>query len=686
MIENLFEKLDKLKPDDLENAGILQTARSQKLVNGFKTYVCPRCGNGNHRNDSVGITVKEFEWGYNYWCHKCGNFTGTKILLEKLGSCGEIEKWYKTEFLSFNVFYENFVRGEEKNFVTTQEKKKNSAAASTEVPPRDYSELYKKAQARLLEKMSGGIVWRGLALKDLQEVEVGVVTEEELRRYGEEVEGTVMIFPFNEHHFFMRSLEGRTKRGNKGGNKEIYDRLVDKENSSVVIAVEGIIDCLSIRKVTKLPVVAVDGAGEFRRLREWATRKFSSFNVPKFILIGDNNDSGAGQKGAAAGVEELRRGGILAVSKILSPDKKYDANEFLQKEGEEKLATRVFELVAESEEEFRKQEAEEQIKKERRELKTKPNPLSMAEVRRNGYGVMRAHLLKYYAKLKTKLASLDSKQILSAGIYLLGGVAGIGKTAFALQLAETFAAQGQTVLYVSYEQTAELLQAKILSRRLNLASGEVQNELQIYLDGDLQECIFDKLNDDATFERINFFEAETETIADLIQSIQEKFLLKGKSPIIFLDYVQKIPAMKNSDGAKEKIDASMKLLKDFQKKNDLIVFVLSSFNRENYWLPVSETAFKETGELEFTADVIFGLQYSVVNTFSKMTEFEKRDLISKAKKEQPRKIQLVCLKNRFGEPYKCNFFFHSAVNNFEEVSGSARAQMNFDDEDWEVKK
>ena len=585
MIENLFEKLDKLKPDDLENAGILQTARSQKLVNGFKTYVCPRCGNGNHRNDSVGMTVKEFEWGYNYWCHKCGNFTGTKILLEKLGSCGEIEKWYKTEFLSFNVFYENFVRGEEKNFVTTQEKKKNSAAASTEVPPRDYSELYKKAQARLLEKMSGGIVWRGLALKDLQEVEVGVVTEEELRGYGEEVEGTVMIFPFNEHHFFMRSLKGRTKRGNRGGNKEIYDRLVDKENSSVVIAVEGIIDCLSIRKVTKLPVVAVDGAGEFRRLREWATRKFSSFNVPKFILIGDNNDSGAGQKGAATGVEELRRGGILAVSKILSPDKKYDANEYLQKEGEEKLATRILEIVAESEEEFKKQEEEERVKRAREKVKNKPNPLSMAEVRRGGYGAMRAQLLKYYAKLKTKLASLDSKQILSAGIYLLGGVAGIGKTAFALQLAETFAAQGQTVLYVSYEQTAELLQAKILSRRLNLASGEMKNELQIYLDGDLQEYIFDKLNDDATFERINFFEAETETIADLIQSIQEKFLLKVKSPIIFLDYVQKIPAMKNSDGAKEKIDASMKLLKDFQKKNDLIVFVLSSFNRENYWLP-----------------------------------------------------------------------------------------------------
>ena len=135
-----------------------------------------------------------------------------------------------------------------------------------------------------------------------------------------------------------------------------------------------------------------------------------------------------------------------------------------------------------------------------------------------------------------------------------------------------------------------------------------------------------------------------------------------------LDYVQKIPAMKEREDTKEKIDSSMKILKDFQKENNLIVFVLSSFNRENYWLPVSETSFKETGELEFTADVIFGLQYNVVNTFGKMSEFEKRELIRKAKSEQPRKIQLVCLKNRYGKPYRCNFLYHSAVNNFEEIS------------------
>ena len=69
-----------------------------------------------------------------------------------------------------------------------------------------------------------------------------------------------------------------------------------------------------------------------------------------------------------------------------------------------------------------------------------------------------------------------------------------------------------------------------------------------------------------------------------------------------------------------------------------------------------------------------------------MTEFEKRNLISKAKKEQPRKIQLVCLKKRLSKPYKCNFLYYSAVNNFEEISAGASGQINFDDDDWEIKK
>lgn len=698
MEKNIFEKIDELEPNELENYGVITVANNSEKVNGYPTYICPQCGNGSHGAKSMGLTVKKFDWGYNYWCHRCGNFTATKLLEQKLGSLTNVVEWYKnnfhffpfngtikkialeektygtektaeyhkTNFFPFNGNLEKFGRKEvaEKNFLNEQSEKN--------FPTKNYAELYRSAKLGLKKFFKKYKSWRGLEIEDLEKVGAGIATAEELKKCDEKVPSECFIFPFNENHFFMRSVEENLKRGNTGGSKEIYDLLVEK-NCREIIAVEGIIDCLSIYKATKLSVVAVDGAGRFKNLLEWKQKFFPSSTV-KFILIGDNNDNGAGQEGVATGIKNLHDAGVHAVSKILSPDKKYDANEFLQIEGVEKLSERIFEIVKEAKEEFERLELE-------RKIKNKPSLLSMVEIRREGYGIARAKLLKYYSGLKTNLKSLDRKQIFSSGIYLLGGVTGIGKTTFALQLAENFARQGQIILYISYEQTAELLQAKILSRRLKIESSEEKSDMEIYLDGELQEKIFSLLNDDETFERINFYEGENENVTDLIELVQEKFLREGKKPIIFLDYVQKIPAMRKMEGTKEKLDSSMKILKDFQKKNDLIIFALSSFNRENYWLPVSETAFKETGELEFTADVILGLQYSVLNDFGKIkTEFEKRNAIGQAKKQRPREIQLVCLKNRFGETYGCNLLYHSTVNNFEEISRKSKSQT-----DWETK-
>ena len=506
MENDIFEKIDKIEPGELERCGIIILAKNHVMVNGYSTYVCPVCGNGSHGEQSIGMTVKKYGWGYNYWCHRCGNFTGTKLVAKKVGKkVGDYEKvveWYNSNFFPFNEIGKKSDEVVERSLLVKRVEKNFSVG--------DYGEFYRSAKLGLKNFMEKCGSWRGLKFKDLEKVGAGLATLEELKRIGEKVDGDCVIFPFNESHFFMRSIKGKVKRGNTGGHKEIYDLLVEKNNCREVMAVEGIIDCISVYKATKLSVVAVDGAGNFKNLLEWKQKFFSSSTV-KFILIGDNNDSGAGQEGVAVGVKNLLDAGIPAVSKILSPEKKYDANEFLQIEGVEKLSARIFEIVEEAKKELEKMELEKKIK-------SKPPLLSMAEIRREGYGVARAKLLEYYSGLKTNLESLDKKQIFSAGIYLLGGITGIGKTTFALQLAENFASQGKIILYISYEQTAELLQSKILSRRLKIESLEEKTEMEIYLDGELQEKIFSLFNDDETFERINFYESENETIADLIRA------------------------------------------------------------------------------------------------------------------------------------------------------------------------
>jgi hypothetical protein len=50
-----------------------------------------------------------------------------------------------------------------------------------------------------------------------------------------------------------------------------------------------------------------------------------------------------------------------------------------------------------------------------------------------------------------------------------------------------------------------------------------------------------------------------------------------------------------------------------QSSNDLVVLVESSVNRANYLSPMDFECFKESGGIEYTADVVWGLQLQALN-------------------------------------------------------------------------
>ena len=100
-------------------------------------------------------------------------------------------------------------------------------------------------------------------------------------------------------------------------------------------------------------------------------------------------------------------------------------------------------------------------------------------------------------------------------------------------------------------------------------------------------------------------------------------------------------------------DYNITALKRLSRELDIPVIVISSLNRGNYLAPVDFESFKESGAIEYTADVVIGLQLQVMHDdiFCKEGKVsEKRDRVLQAKKETPRKIELVCLKNRYGAP------------------------------------
>ena len=120
--------------------------------------------------------------------------------------------------------------------------------------------------------------------------------------------------------------------------------------------------------------------------------------------------------------------------------------------------------------------------------------------------------------------------------------------------------------------------------------------------------------------------------------------------------------------SKTAIDHIVHSIKSYQSQHNLTVIVISSLNRQNYLAPIDFESFKESGGIEYTADVVWGLQLwaihnDIFNQNSKIKE--KRDIIRIAKAATPREIELVCLKNRYGiSSYTADFDYDPAYDTF----------------------
>ncbi len=87
------------------------------------------------------------------------------------------------------------------------------------------------------------------------------------------------------------------------------------------------------------------------------------------------------------------------------------------------------------------------------------------------------------------------------------------------------------------------------------------------------------------------------------------------------------------------------------RQYELTVFAISSFNRENYNMEVSMNAFKESGGIDYSADVLLGLQARGAGRPGFQIDEEKR--------KDPRELELKILKNRsaaLGQPISLRYY------------------------------
>jgi replicative DNA helicase len=273
------------------------------------------------------------------------------------------------------------------------------------------------------------------------------------------------------------------------------------------------------------------------------------------------------------------------------------------------------------------------------------------------------------------------------GLYIMGAVSSMGKTSLMLQLADQIAAAGENVLYFTLEMGARELIAKSLSRytyTANLGSG--LSFQQIDSRSLTARSVLDK-NKWANFNNYQLANFETaqdnyyseiaknlwyfESLGDIgtndiRREVEKHYKATGRTPIIFIDYLQILKPFNEYWTEKRNTDKAITELRKLSRDYKAVIFCISSLNRGSYAGDIEMDAFKESGAIEYGSDVLLALQTPGLEAGSTTKEAkENKKLINEAKKKAVRTLELKILKNRSGETgQRIRFIYNAKFNLF----------------------
>ena len=281
--------------------------------------------------------------------------------------------------------------------------------------------------------------------------------------------------------------------------------------------------------------------------------------------------------------------------------------------------------------------------------------------------------------IPTGFSSLDALLDggLYAGLYVLGAITSLGKTTFALQVADNIAASGHDVIYIALEMSRQELIAKSISRLTwQIASSRglkgaalkrhaktvrgilAGKKFRSYSPEELEimAAAMDKYKSEMG-SRVWIHEGVGDIGVWNVRSIIEKHIkITGRLPVLFVDYAQILAPVDMRASDKQNTDKAVLELKRLSRDTGIPVICISSLNRDNYTQPINLTAFKESGSLEYGSDCLLGLQFYGMDykegEADKAREKRIRELVKTQKKKgndgNAELLQLKILKNRNG--------------------------------------
>ena len=459
------------------------------------------------------------------------------------------------------------------------------------------------------------------------------------------------------------------------GQFELFNLKAIPLAEQPVFVVEGEFDALSIIEAGGI-AVALGSSSNLRFI------EFLKSNRPKYPLILALDNDEAGRVGEAKLSDELTKIQVEFVDADITGDFK-DANEALIGDREVFIQNvmnarnNVLSLLEE------KRQKEEQAYYQTSAV--------------NGLSEFIADIEKRHNRdcVSTGFENLD--EILDGGfypgLYIIGAISSLGKTTFALQVADNAAKKGQDVLVFSLEMGKQELIAKSISRlsfqkcknwgsdldfattTRNLMNGKSLNSKERV--DFLNECIKGYAD---YAGRIYYHIGIGDIGVEKINAVIARHIkITGRKPLVIIDYLQIIAPFDMRATDKQNTDKAVVELKRASRDYDVPIFAISSFNRENYTSPVNIASFKESGAIEYTSDVLMALQFKGMDYLKKEDgkyedEKSRTARIIQLRNEQEKnaeipgkaqELQLKILKNRNGRKGGVDLEFHPMFNCFE---------------------
>lgn len=445
-----------------------------------------------------------------------------------------------------------------------------------------------------------------------------------------------VIMPVKGEFYIRRSTDPMAQNKDRyrlpaGIKKELFNAEALSQKKPVFIT-EGIIDALSIITAGH-EALALPAATDTNLLKDEIQKRIEAkTGMPELILCLDNDE--AGQK-AAHELSEYLKKNKLPHSAAIIPKEYKDANGYLKAS---KSAFKGFLSDA---------------------IEGEDNTSLSFHV----LSIQNANNLDFY--IPTGFDKLDSSldQGLYEGLIVLGAIPSLGKTTFALQMALQMAEAGNHVYFYSLEQSARELTIKLLSNKMSKPIADIRRiawsfcKDQNISEQDQNNFVeasdsLHKLNNFRIIERCRSAEA-------IAKDVQRRYYRTGEQAMIIIDYLQilETPGARLTD--KQAVDQNITALKRLSAEFHVPVMAISNLNRENYDKDITMKAFKESGGIEYSTDVLLGMQ------FTAMQENKDNIDLDQLKAANPRKVQIKILKNRNGQAGgQINFDYNAMLNLF----------------------